>query len=49
MSRTPIEPITAMLDRWWAAVQAGDPDGAALIVGWWRAEVIAAAGREPSR
>ena len=38
-----VEPITAMLARWWAATQAGDTTGAALIVGRWRAEVIAAA------
>ena len=43
MSTTPIEPITAMLERWWAATQAGDRDTAVGIIGQWRAEVIAAA------
>ena len=43
MSSPMVEPITAMLARWWAATQAGDTTGAALIVGLWRAEVIAAA------
>jgi hypothetical protein len=44
MSGHQIEPITAMLARWWAATQAGDTTGAVLIIGQWRAEVIAAAG-----
>lgn len=43
MSSPMVEPITAMLARWWAATQAGDDTGAALIVGLWRADVIAAA------
>ena len=43
MRSTPIEPLTDMLQRWWAATQAGAPDDAAIIVGLWRAEVIAAA------
>ena len=46
MSSPMVEPITAMLARWWAATQAGDTTGAALIVGLWRAEVIAAAQDE---
>lgn len=43
MSAHPIEPINAMLARWWAATQAGDTTGATIIIGLWRAEVIAAA------
>lgn len=39
------EPIADMLDRWWAARQAGDLTGAAIIVGLWRADVIAAAAQ----
>ena len=49
MSSAMVEPITAMLARWWAATQAGDDTGAALIVGLWRADVIAAAGNRPQR
>ena len=43
MSNTQVEPINDMLGRWWAAVQAGDRGGAAIIIDLWRAEVIAAA------
>jgi hypothetical protein len=43
MSSATVEPISAMLARWWAATQAGDDTGAALIIGLWRAEVIASA------
>ena len=49
MSTAMVEPISAMLARWWAATQAGDDTGAALIVGLWRADVIAAAGNRPQR
>lgn len=42
MSNTQVEPINDMLGRWWAAVQAGDRAGAAIIIDLWRAEVIAA-------
>lgn len=52
MSSPPVEPITAMLDRWWAATQAGDNTGAVIIIGLWRADVIAAAasaGKEPGQ
>ncbi len=44
MSGPGVEPINDMLARWWAAAQAGADDDAAIIVGLWRAEVIAAAG-----
>lgn len=40
---TQVEPVADMLARWWAATQAGDGTGAAIIIGLWRAEVIAAA------
>lgn len=46
MSRTRIEPISVMLARWWAAAQAGDDTAAVLIIGRWRAAVIAAAHDE---
>ena len=46
MSRARVEPISVMLARWWAAAQAGDDTAAVLIVGRWRAEVIAAAHDE---
>ena len=49
MSSPMVEPITTMLARWWAATQAGDDTGAALIIGLWRAEVIAAAGKRAGR
>ena len=49
MSSATVEPISAMLARWWAATQAGDDTGAALIIGLWRADVIAAAGNRPER
>lgn len=47
MSNPTIEPITSMLDRWWAATQAGAHDDAVIILGLWRAEVIAEAARGP--
>lgn len=49
MSSTTVEPIATMLTRWWAATQAGDDTGAALIISLWRADVIAAAGNRPGQ
>ena len=46
MSSPNVEPIGVMLARWWAAVQAGDDTAAAIIIGLWRADVIAAAGKQ---
>ena len=49
MSSPMVEPITAMLARWWSATQAGDDTSAILIISLWRADVIAAAGNRPQR
>ena len=46
MSSARVEPISVMLARWLAAAQAGDDTAAVLIIGRWRAEVIAAAHDE---
>lgn len=40
-----VEPLVTVLARWWAAVLAGAIDDAILILGLWRAQVIAAARR----
>jgi hypothetical protein len=46
VSNARVEPISVMLARWWAAAQAGDDTAAVLIIGRWRAAVIAAAHDE---
>ena len=39
------EPVTVMLARWWAARRTGHHDDAIIIIGLWRAGVIAEARR----
>lgn len=47
MNEQAVEPISDMLERWWAAIRSGAGDDAAIIIGLWRAEAIAADRRQP--